>query len=109
MSNEEMSPLQLTHKHQSRDENLRRYTNPKIQALFGVLAELEKKLAPVFAASEQPWVRPAKVYKPKSIDPQIVALHQEGLSPYKIGECLGISHMTVRRRLKRLKNAERRT
>jgi hypothetical protein len=106
MSNEEMSLLQLTHKHQSRDENLRRYTNPKIQALFGVLAELEKKLAPVFAASEQPWVRPAKVYKPKSIDPQIVALHQEGLSPYKIGERLGISHMTVRRKLKRLKNAE---
>lgn len=109
---QELAQLQLTHKHQSPDKNMRRYTRKRVAKLFRVLAHIEKKLAPVFAAAEQPWVKPAKVYKPKSIDNRIIELHREGLTPNKITAALAkegktLSHMTVRRHLKRLLVAER--
>jgi hypothetical protein len=51
----------------------------------------------VFAAAENPWVQPQLGVRGKSLDQRMIELHQQGLSPYKIGAKLGISHMTVRR------------
>jgi hypothetical protein len=96
---EELAQLQATHGHQSRDRNLRRYSNPRIRLLFRVLRKLERKLAPVFQVVADPWKQPKKQHTThKQID-EIVALHEQGLTPNKIAAKLGVSHMTVRRRL----------
>ena len=101
MAGEEMAQLQLTHKHQSPDRNMRRYTKKRVVKLFRVLSRLETKLEPVFSAASTPWVQPPKQYKPRKVDDQLMELHRQGLSPYKIAAKLGVSHMTVRRRLAR--------
>jgi len=58
---EEVALLHLAHKHQSKDENLRRYTNPVRKKHFNALRRLERKLSVVFTASgDAPWVRPPR-------------------------------------------------
>jgi hypothetical protein len=62
----------------------------------------ETRLTPVFEAAGNPWVQPQRGVRGKSVDQRMVEFHQQGLSPYKIAARLGVSHMTVRRRLGRL-------
>ena len=60
---EEIALLHLAHKHQSRDENLRRYTHPTRKRHFRVLRWLERKLQEVFdAAGPDPWAARSKTY-----------------------------------------------
>lgn len=55
IAGEEIASSHLTHKHQSGDKNLRRYTNVTWVKVFKAQRRLEKKLAAVFADVETPW------------------------------------------------------
>ena len=55
IAGEEIASAHLTHKHQSGDTNLRRYTNVPWKKVHAAQRKLEKKLAAVFAGVEQPW------------------------------------------------------
>jgi hypothetical protein len=99
MAGEELAKLQATHGHQSLDRNLRRYSNPRIRKLWKVLRRLEVKLASVFEASAEPWKQPRRQYTTHKTVERIRELHSQGMSPNKIAKQLGVSHMTVRRRL----------
>ena len=63
LAGEEVASLHLAHKHQSKDENLRRYTNPVRKPHFKALRRVERRLSVVFtAAGDAPWVQPTKNY-----------------------------------------------
>lgn len=58
VAGEEVASLHLAHKHQSKDENLGRYTNPVRKRHFRAIRVLERKLESVFAAAgPTPWSR----------------------------------------------------
>jgi hypothetical protein len=101
----EMGKLQATHKHQSKDVNLRRYSNPRIRKLLRIHRRIEAKLKPVFEASAKPWEQPERQTKAtrRKVD-QILELVGKGLSDKAVGKQLGISHMTVWRRRKKAAN-----
>jgi integrase len=103
----EMAQLQLTHKHQSKDANLRRYSNPKIRELFRIHRRIERKLQPFFEASAKPWEQPEKQYTPRKKVDEILDLHAKGLSDKAIAKKLGISHMTVWRKRQRYASPQR--
>ena len=51
----EAASVHLTHRHQSSDRNLRRYTNVHWKAVFKAQRRLETKLAVVFEGIKNPW------------------------------------------------------
>lgn len=51
IAGEEIASLHLAHKHQSKDENLGRYSNPIRQRHFNALREMEHQLAQIFASA----------------------------------------------------------
>jgi len=92
--------LHLAHKHQSRDENLNRYTNPVRKKHFRVLRRLEVKLQAVFdAAGVDPWADPKKNYIGLTKIKQIVELSSQGTKITEIARKLGVSAATVYRYL----------
>lgn len=97
---EETASLHLAHKHQSRDENLNRYTNPVRKKHFRVLRRLEVKLQAVFdAAGADPWADPKKYYIGLTKIKQIVELRSQGTKIAEIARKLGVSAATVYRYL----------
>ena len=92
--------MHLAHKHQSRDENLNRYTNPVRKKHFRVLRRLEVKLQAVFdAAGVEPWADPKKNYIGLTKIKQIVELRSQGTKIAEIARKLGVSAATVYRYL----------
>ena len=98
LAGEEVASLHLAHKHQSKDENLGRYTNPVRKRHFRALRRLERKLGLVFsAAGDAPWAERAKIYMGISKTKQVLELRERGVSPSRIAEELGISVASVHR------------
>jgi len=98
LAGEEVASLHLAHKHQSKDENLRRYTNPVRKPHFKALLRVEWRLKTVFeAAGDEPWVRQPKSYMGKAKVQELLKLRQQGMSPKDIATKLDISVASVYR------------
>ena len=98
MAGEEVASLHLAHKHQSKDENLGRYTNPIRKRHFKALKRLGRKLSPVFeAAGPEPWVRRAKSYMGQAKVEMVLELRRQGVSPKAIAAKPDISVASVHR------------
>lgn len=97
---EETASLHLAHKHQSKDENLNRYTNPVRKKHFRVLRRLEQKFKVVFdAAGVDPWADPKKNYIGLAKIKQIVDLRAQGVKIAEIARKLEVSAATVYRHI----------
>lgn len=104
---EEIALLHLSHKHQSRDSNLRRYTHPTRKRHFRVLRWVERKLQEVFgAAGPEPWAARSKTYIGRSKIKEIQRLHDEHVGVTGIAKRVGVSTSTVYRHLVKPANAE---
>ena len=100
LAGEETASLHLAHKHQSRDENLGRYTNPARKRHFRALRKLESKLQEVLAVlGPDPWTRPAKNYIGLEKIKQIKEMHAQGTPIMVIARTLKVSQGTVYRHL----------
>jgi hypothetical protein len=98
----ETASVHLAHKHQTRDENLNRYTNPTRRRHFKALIKLERKLATVFESIENPFPsEQAKVQKEGGTNitlgqiRRIRSLAKQGFKKAKIAELVGVSSSTV--------------
>jgi Helix-turn-helix domain len=97
---QEIALLYLAHKHQSKDENLRRYTHPTRKRHFRVLRWLEKKLDEVFSATgPDPWAVRSKNYIGLGKVKEIRQLHEQGLGVGEIATRTGVSTTTVYRHI----------
>lgn len=100
IAGEEIASLHLAHKHQSKDEHLRRYTNPVRKRHYKALRRLETKLQPVFsAAGLDPFTTRQKNYIGLVKVKQIKQLHDNGIGASEIAKTLKISTTTVYRYL----------
>jgi hypothetical protein len=98
LAGEEIASLHLAHKHQSKDENLGRYTNPVRKKHFKALRVLERKLKAVFdVAGDEAWVRQPKSYMGKAKVEKLMELRRQGMSPREIAAKLEISVASVHR------------
>ena len=98
LGGEETASLHLAHKHQSKDENLNRYTNPVRKKHFNVLRKLEQKLQPIFeAAGSDPWAVAKRSYIGNAKIKQIVELRSQGVKASVIARKLGVSVATIYR------------
>ncbi len=96
IAGEETASLHLAHKHQSRDENLRRYTNPARKRHFKALRHLERKLQDVFSVlTEKPRTNYIGLEKIDSIR----TLHAQGTHIMEIARTVGVSQGTVYRHI----------
>lgn len=103
LSNEELASTHAAHAHQSTDRNLRRYSNPKLKALFKVHSKMERVLAEVFAAAPIDAFKPQKqAYLTVATNEKINEMLAGGEKISKIAKDTGVSEMTVRRRKKEL-------
>lgn len=102
LAGEEIASVHLAHKHQSKDENLGRYTNPSRRRHSRTLQRLETKLRSVFAAAgPDPFATRQKNYIGLEKIRQIKKLRSEGLGPSEIARSMRISTTTVYRHLPR--------
>lgn len=101
LAGEEIASIHATHKHQSADKNLRRYSNPNWKRLFRAQHKLEKKIKVFFeAAPSDPFSTQPQAYISKMTIERIFKLADQGLSNPKIAKEVGVSHTTVWRKLK---------
>jgi DNA-binding transcriptional ArsR family regulator len=100
LGRQETASLHLAHKHQSRDENLNRYTNPVRKKHFKVLRRLEQKLQPVFeAAGNAPWSEQRKNYIGRAKIKEILELRSQGVKIAEIARKIVVSPSTIYRHL----------
>jgi transposase len=102
IAGEETASVHVAHKHQSRDENLGRYSNPVRRRHFKALRALAKKLQPVFAAAGPEPFQPGPrssigLAKVK----QIQDFYAEGMPIMEIARRLDVSQGTVYRHIKK--------
>ena len=97
----EIASIHLAHKHQSKDENLGRYTNPIRRKHFRAIKRLEEKWQAVFEAAPTPWEQPKKVYTSIATIKTIRTLKSQGVKSTEIAKQLGISTATVYRHLEK--------
>ncbi len=101
IAGEEIASIHLAHKHQSKNENLGRYTNPTRRKHFRAIKRLEQKMQSVFEAVPIPWQQPKKVYVGLAVQKRIRDMKSEGAKPKDIAKQFGISTMTVYRHLEK--------
>jgi hypothetical protein len=100
IAGEELSSLHLTHKHQSPDRNLRRYTRGPLRRLFKAQRKLEEKLKRVFdSAPADPFAPRRRTYKGRKVVNEIQRLHGENMPITDIAKTLNVARTTVYRHL----------
>jgi DNA-binding transcriptional ArsR family regulator len=100
IAGEETASVHAAHKHQSKDENLKSYSNPVRRRHFKALRRLEKKLFPVFvAAGAEPFTQPARNLIGLERVKRIKALHEQGTPKAEIARQVGVSQNTVNRHI----------
>jgi hypothetical protein len=99
IAGQEIASLQLTHKHQSTDRNLRRYTNPPFERLFNAQRELEQQLidAGVFELEGDAWEEREHQYVTEKQKAVMRSLSDQGASVATIAQKAGVSKTTVYR------------
>ena len=102
IAGEETASVHVAHKHQSKDENLGRYSNPVRRRHFKALRKLERKLASVFAAAGPiPFKHPGKNYIGLEKIKKIKELYTKGVPIMEITRQLDVSQGTVYRHIDR--------
>jgi DNA-binding transcriptional ArsR family regulator len=102
IAGEETASVHVAHKHQSKDENLGRYSNPVRRRHFKALRKLERKLASVFAAAGPvPFKHPGKNYIGLEKIKKIKELYAKGVPIMEITRQLDVSQGTVYRHINR--------
>jgi len=92
----EIASIHLTHRHQTSDTNLRRYTNTPRKKLFKAHRKLERLLAEVFQV-EDAWKDREHQYVSTRQIQRMKELRRQGVSVEKIAEEVGVSNTTVYR------------
>ncbi len=112
----ETASLHLAHKHQTSDENLRRYTNPMTRRHTKAILKLEKKVAAIFAEVADPFPAAMERVQSEGQVPNISQgtirrirkLYAQGFKRTKIAELVGVSRQTVSRHCKNVVRGETR-
>lgn len=99
IAGEEIASIHATHKHNSPDENLRRYSNAPWKKVYRAQQKLGRRLAEVFAAVPDPTVVPKQAYVSLGKRERILELREEKKSVAEIARAVGVSKMTVYRTL----------
>jgi hypothetical protein len=97
---EELAKLHCSHKHQSIDTNLASYSRPRRIPLHDVHMEMEKALAPVFIAVDDPTKPNPQAYTSLGTIAKIRALHDDGFAAAEISTIVGVHTTTVYRHVK---------
>jgi DNA invertase Pin-like site-specific DNA recombinase len=97
IAGEEAASIHLTHRHQSRDRNLRRYTNAPWKIVFAAQRKLERRLARVFSAVAQPWADREHQYVTVQQIKEMRRLVREGKPVSEVAEMVKVSPSTVYR------------
>jgi len=92
----EIASIHLTHKHQTKDSNLRRYSNPRRKKLFKAHRILEARLADVFNVAEAWKERDHQYVTPRQIK-RMRELRKQGVPVARIAEEVGVGSTTVYR------------
>jgi len=92
----EIASIHLTHKHQTSDRNLRRYSNPRRKKLFKAQRLLERRLADIFVVEDAWKERNHQQVTPKQIK-RMRELREQKVPVSKIMKEVGVSHSTVYR------------
>ncbi|WP_417737017.1 helix-turn-helix domain-containing protein [Rosistilla oblonga] len=93
----EIASIHLTHKHQSRDRNLRRYTNPHWKELFKAQRKLEYRLREPLSKVDASWNDREHQYVSQSKIRKMEALAQQGIPVSQIARDVGVARTTVYR------------
>ncbi|WP_417746702.1 helix-turn-helix domain-containing protein [Rosistilla oblonga] len=102
----ELASIHLTHRHQSRDRNLRRYTNPPWKELFKAQRKLERKLATVLETEGDPWADREHQYLSQGQIKKMKSLAEQGTPVSQIANEVGVAKSTVYRWLGSRKQVE---
>jgi hypothetical protein len=93
----EVASIHLTHRHQSRDRNLRRYTNIPWKKVFKAQRILERKLAEVFTLPDDPWQDREHQYVTQAQIKKMRAMSKEGKPVAQIAREVGVAKTTMYR------------
>lgn len=97
----EIASIHLAHMHQSKDENLRRYTNEPRKIHWRAIKKLERYLASIFtAAGPEPFGKKIRATIGINKVERIGELRREGMKAPEIASTLHISQATVYRYLR---------
>jgi len=108
IAGEEVASIHLTHRHQSRDRNLRRYTNIPWKRVFKAQRILERKLAEVFVLDDDPWSEREHQYISQDQVKRMRAMAKSGKPAAQIAAEVGVATTTVYRWVGReIKQAKR--
>jgi hypothetical protein len=99
LAGEEIASIHATHKHNSPDENLRRYSNAPWKKVYLAQRKLGRRLAGVFAAVPDPTVVPKQAYVSLGKRERILELWEQKKPVAEIAKDVGVSKMTVYRTL----------
>ena len=94
---EEVASMHLTHRHQSRDRNLRRYTNPPTKKLFEAQRSLEEQLSKILESDSDPWADREHQYISQGQIKKMKEMAQEGTPVSEIAREVGVARTTVYR------------
>lgn len=97
IAGQEAALIHLTHRHQSSDRNLRRYTNAPRKKVFKAQRILERKLAKAFKSDKDTWKEREHQYLDQSYIKKIQAMSKAGKPVAQIAEEVGVSKSTVYR------------
>lgn len=107
IAGEEVASIHLTHRHQSRDRNLRRYTNIPWKKVFKAQRILERKLAEVFTLPDDPWQDREHQYVTQAQIKKMRAMSKEGKPVAQIAREVGVAKTTIYRWVGPQKKADR--
>ena len=93
----EVASMHLTHRHQSRDRNLRRYTNPPRSNLFKAQRILERKLSKAFVMDDSLWENRDHQYVTQGQIEKMRTMANDGIPVAQIANGTGVARTTVYR------------
>lgn len=97
IGDEPIASAHLTHRHQSPDRNLRRYTNVPWKKVFKAQRILERKLADAFLIDGDPWQERDHQYVTQAQIRKMIAMSKEGRPVSQIARQVGVANTTVYR------------
>ncbi len=106
IAGEEIASIHATHKHNSPDENLRRYSNAPWKRVFKAQRILERHLQPILQVVPDPTVVPKEAYISLAKRERIVSLYRDNVPARQIAKEIHISPSTVYRTVNEFEDNE---